>query len=142
MERLILKQHALAKALARLNNMIECYGQKKGDLTIEEEDFLAYQDSVVKRFEISFDLLWKYLKEYLFAIHGVEALSPKKVFREALLQGVLLEDEVTILVNMCNDRNLTAHTYDAEHSAEVAEMVIEYYYKIKPALFRIVEQGK
>lgn len=139
MERLTLKQQSLAQALKRLNNMITRYYEKKKDLEIDEEDFLAYQDSVVKRFEISFELLWKYLKEYLAEVHGVEALSPKKVFREALAQRLLSKDEMNLLLKMCNDRNLTAHTYSEEHSAELAERVIEYYYKIKPALFRIVE---
>ena len=50
--------------------------------------------AVVKSFEISFDLLWKYLKQLLVVRHGIEVASPKKVFKEAGLQDMLTEHEL------------------------------------------------
>ncbi|MEX0849756.1 MAG: HI0074 family nucleotidyltransferase substrate-binding subunit [Candidatus Dependentiae bacterium] len=140
MERLTLKQRTLAQALKQLNDSVNLFYLKKQLEGISHEEYIAFRDSVVKRFEISFDLLWKYLKEFLFEVHGIEVASPRKVIRESFAQGLFTEDEMNLLIKMCNDRNLTAHTYDEDHSAEVAERVIEYYYKIKPALFRVVEQ--
>ncbi len=57
------------------------------------------------------------------------------------LQKFLSQGDADLLLKMCDDRNLTVHRYDEDYLAEVAEMVIEYYHKIKPALFKIVEQA-
>lgn len=140
MERLITKQKTLAQALKALNNVVEGYNKAKQDSSIDGLVLEVFQDSVVKRFEFSFDLLWKYLKEFLFVHHGLDVASPKKVFKEAQLQQLITKPELETFLVMCDDRNLTAHTYDPDHAHEVAESVLGYYFLIKPALFRILEQ--
>ncbi len=129
--------HALSKALYLFEKMIVRYTLKKAN----NEELDVYQDSIQRRFEISFDLLWKFLKKLLAVEYGVELASPKKVIREATNQGLFTAQEMHVLIKMCDDRNLAAHAYDADYSAELADRVIEYYHKIKPALFKIVEQA-
>ena len=140
MERLIAQQKNSAKMLKSLHEMIAGYNRMKQDDSVNDLVLEALQDSVIKRFEISFDLLWKYLKEFLFVHHGVDVASPKKVFREAMIQQLLTKSELEVFLGMCDDRNLTAHTYDFDHAQEVAESILKYYFIIKPALFRILEQ--
>jgi nucleotidyltransferase substrate binding protein (TIGR01987 family) len=140
MERLNAQQENLAKSLKSLNAAIEGYCHAKQNNSREDLILEVFQDSVVKRFEISFDLLWKYLKEFLFVYHGIEVVSPKKVFKEALTQQLINHTELETFLAMCDDRNLTAHTYDRDHAQEVAETVLGYYFVIKPALVRILQQ--
>lgn len=140
MERLITKQKTLAKALRSLSEVVEGYSKAKQDGSTDSLVLEVFQDSMVKRFEFSFDLLWKYLKEFLFVHHGIDIASPKKVFKEAQLQRLITDSELETFLAMCDDRNLTAHTYDSEHAQEVAESVLGYYFLIKPALYRILEQ--
>jgi nucleotidyltransferase substrate binding protein (TIGR01987 family) len=141
MERLIAQQKVLAKALRMLSLMVEGYHRKKQELQQDDFDFLVYQSAVVKHFEISFDLLWKYLKQYLFVHYGVDVASPKKVFKETGMQRLCTDEEVTAFLKMCDDRNMMAHTYDPDYAYEVAESVLSNYFLIKPTLYRIIEQA-
>jgi 5'(3')-deoxyribonucleotidase len=45
----------------------------------------------------------------------------------------------TFLV-MCNDHNLIKKDYGIDDFQEVAESFMGYYFLIKPALFRVLEQ--
>lgn len=35
----------------------------------------TYRNSAIKMFELSLDTLWKYVKEFLWAVHGVDHAS-------------------------------------------------------------------
>lgn len=74
------------------------------------------RDSAIQRFQISFELCWKYLKSYLEEEHNAVCTSPRSCFRAAFMHGVIAHDpfwiELTVL------RNYTVHTYNeqlAEH---------------------------
>lgn len=67
------------------------------------------RDSAIKRFEIAFDLSWKFLKTYLEDIHGIIVASPKNTFREAHKLGIIEYD--SIWLSMTDDRNQIAHIY-------------------------------
>lgn len=59
----------------------------------EEENregfILAAQDSMIQRFEYSYDSFWKFLKRYLEREFESEDInSPKKVFRECVKNGI------------------------------------------------------
>jgi len=41
------------------------------------------RDSAIQRFEISFELCWKFLKAYLEAEHNAYCTSPRTCFRPA-----------------------------------------------------------
>ena len=72
-----------------------------------ESSFL--RDSVIQRFEFSWELAWKMLKLRL-AFLGVEALSPRDVFRQSLQAGLIQDGNVWTEAQL--HRNLTSHTYD------------------------------
>jgi nucleotidyltransferase substrate binding protein (TIGR01987 family) len=70
------------------------------------------RDSAIQRFEISFELCWKFLKTYLEEEHNVSCTSPRTCFRAAFKNGVIADDpfwiELTVL------RNYTVHTYNEQ----------------------------
>ena len=70
------------------------------------------RDSAIQRFEISFELCWKFLKAYLEEEHNASCTSPRTCFRLAFRHGVIDDDpfwiEVTVL------RNYTVRTYNEE----------------------------
>lgn len=69
------------------------------------------RDSVIQRFEFSFELAWKTLQLYL-EHQGLEAGSPRQTLKGAFAQGIIPdEDEANIWFAMLEDRNLTTHTY-------------------------------
>jgi nucleotidyltransferase substrate binding protein (TIGR01987 family) len=44
---------------------------------------LIVRDAAIQRFEYSFEIFWKFLKEYLKFEDGIICASPKSCFREA-----------------------------------------------------------
>ncbi len=106
--------YSFEKALERFG---ETLARKEG---LEEEGFGdLYLDLLVKRFEFTYEMAWKALKRYLDYL-GLEASSPRAVFREAYAQGILKDESVWL--DMIEMRNLSSHVYDEE---EIAVMIDE-----------------
>lgn len=83
-----------------------------------ENSFL--RDSVIQRFEFSWELAWKMLKLQL-AFLGVEALSPREVIRQSLQAGLIQDGEVWTEAQL--QRNMTSHTYDEALGIKVYSFV-------------------
>lgn len=91
------------------------------------------RDSSIKRFEYTYELLWKCVKIYLSDQFGIESFSPKECFRELKKNQLLNERETELLLKMADDRNVIIHTYQKKFS--------EYLYKkIKNKYFGLIEK--
>lgn len=115
MERLKLDYCQLNKAIKTL--------QKGFNIAIrlqqfEDVDFdLVAEDSIIKRFEYTYETFWKFLKRYLETAHKLEDInSPKKVFRACVKTEVCTPEQGDILIDMSDDRNETSHSYNIEAS--------------------------
>ena len=80
------------------------------------------RDSAIQRFEISFELCWKFLKAFLEDEHNVRCTSPRTCFRAAFKNGVLDDDPFWIDLTVL--RNYTVHTYN--------ESLADYVYSRLP----------
>lgn len=119
------KYEICQKALDSLQDAIELI--ENTDEISKEKEYLAYQDSVIKRFEYTLDVIWKYLKEYIFNKYGVVVKSPKETFREAFKQNMIDQDEAELALNMVDDRNETSHRYDMAKAKDISQMIPTYY---------------
>lgn len=70
------------------------------------------RDSAIQRFEISFELCWKFLKAYLEEEHYAVCTSPRTCFRSAFMHGVIDNDPFWIDLTVL--RNYTVHTYNEQ----------------------------
>lgn len=69
------------------------------------------KEGIVQRFEYTFELAWKTLKDKLIEDGlQLEKISPKYVFKFAYQHKYL--DSIELWIEMTNDRNLMSHTYD------------------------------
>jgi len=68
------------------------------------------RDSSIQRFEIAFELCWKYLKAYLEEMHNSICTSPQSCFRAAFKQGMIANDP--FWMDLAKLRNYTVHTYN------------------------------
>jgi len=93
------------------------------------------RDAAIQRFEYSFEIFWKFLKEYLRVKEGIICNSPKSCFREAFNVKLLTEQETVTALEMTDDRNLTAHTYHEEVAEEIYRK-INNYYKLMDKVYR------
>jgi nucleotidyltransferase substrate binding protein (TIGR01987 family) len=98
-------------------------------LALPKDDIV--RDSAIQRFEISFELCWKFLKAYLEEEHNAACTSPRTCFRAAFKNGVIDNDPFWIDLTVL--RNYTVHTY--------SERLADYVYARLPeaaARFRTV----
>lgn len=84
------------------------------------------QAGVIQRFEYSYELAWKTMKDYL-EDNGVviSPVTPRNVIKEAFAAGLIKEGQ--IWVDMMLHRNLLSHTYDFSNFKKVLEAVDNFY---------------
>lgn len=86
------------------------------------------QDGFVQRFEYTFELAWKTLRDYLLE-NGYKLDSPKSVIRQAYQSGYIADGE--IWMDALEKRNNTVHTYNQEILKETIRFLTEEF---QPAL--------
>ncbi|MDW7732621.1 MAG: HI0074 family nucleotidyltransferase substrate-binding subunit [Methanolobus sp.] len=100
---------------------------------LEEPFSLIVRDASIQRFEYTFEITWKLIREYLKDKEGIVCNSPKSCFREAFRMNLLTEDETVQALQMTDERNMTTHTYREEVADEIYSNLADYYalmYKI------------
>lgn len=104
-----------------------------------EKLYRVYRDSMIQRFEYTFDVTWKLLSEYLVSQgRTTEIKAPKAIFRESLKAGILSEEETRLAINMVEDRNLTTHGYDEALIEEISARIPSYAVLLE----KVVQQAK
>ena len=94
---------------------------------IQREPYsVIVRDATIQRFEYTFEIFWKLVKEYLYNHEGIECNSPKSCFREASSVGLLSEEQTITCLEMTDDRNLTSHTYIEEVAESIYEKIRDY----------------
>lgn len=85
------------------------------------------RDATIQRFEYTFEIFWKLVKEYLYSYEGIDSNSPKSCFRGGFSVGILNEEQSLTCLEMTDDRNLTTHTYVEEVADSIYEKIRDYY---------------
>ncbi len=121
--------------------MMKRYEERKEDFSrainrlseaLEEEETDVIVDGVLHRFEFTFELAWKTLKDYLEYIGVINKTgSPREVLKSAFEHGII--DNGQEWINMMLSRNSLSHLYDEETSREI-------YYNIKEIYFGLLKQ--
>lgn len=83
------------------------------------------KEGLVQRFEYTFELAWKTIKDYLQSV-GVGVKFPRETIKQAFHYGVIQNGEIWF--EMLEKRNQMAHMYDEEHFNEVIESIENKYY--------------
>ena len=86
------------------------------------------QEGVIQRFEYSYELAWKTMKDYLEA-EGltITPVTPRNVIKEAFAAGIIKDGQVWI--DMMLHRNILSHTYDFSKFRTVLEALNNRYLK-------------
>lgn len=119
-------------AVKRLNEANIAY-KKNGEETL-------IQDSLIKRFEFTFELAWKTLRDFLTEQgYAIKVGSPKNIIAFAFQEGFLSDEKIWL--DMLEARNQTAHDYNRAHAEEVAEDISNRYCKVLQKLCKFIEEN-
>ena len=122
------------KALRQLNEMV---AYKKSGIKDTFQIKMA-RDSLIQRFEFTFELAWKSLADFLEShMARLEFKTPRAVIKKAFQMNII-EDE-QLWISLLESRNLMAHTYTEEAATEIAEDIIK---KFAPEMNELLKKLK
>jgi len=113
----------LERALAQLRAAIAAHQ------AMPDNDLIVI--ALIKAYEFSFELSWKTLKD-LLAWNGIDARLPREVLKQAFASGLLQNGQLWI--DMLEQRNLMAHTYDQARALQAAERISRSFWPALEAL--------
>ena len=137
MERVIERREDLGRALKNFHESIQIFNESKIARNIAPAQIRVNRNSVIKTFELCYDLLWKSLKDFIEKKLGILVTSPKKVFQEARTQNLIDDREFKEMLAVVDDRNLTARTYDEDFAESVAQRAIAHFDLMKKVAEKI-----
>lgn len=120
----------------RFQNFEKAIGHLADALEIENPDLLQ-KAGIIQFFEMSYELAWNTLKDYLEEQGFTDVKSPRNALKKGFEVG-LIEDG-HLWMELLLDRNLTAHTYDEEKATEVEELIHEKYFPLLSQLYEILK---
>lgn len=127
------KMHNFCRAVERLSEALAALAQAP--------DSSVIRDGVIQRFEFTFELAWKSLKEHM-EDQGADMSGitfSKQVFRAAYAAG-LIDDEMTWL-DMLTARNITSHVYDDQQAAAVVSDIRDRFLAPLAALAQLYQNN-
>ena len=101
-----------SSALHRLQEPLES-GKSLSDLE---------REGVIQRFEYTFELAWKLLKDYLeYSGVEIDKVTPRNVIKEAFAAKLI--DDGNDWIDMLDARNDMSHMYDVKHFEKVEKKI-------------------
>ena len=121
----------------RFQNFSKSMNYLGSALQIADPD-IVQKAGIIQFFEMSFELAWNMVKDYLEEQGFVDIKSPRGALKKAFEMGIIENghDWMDLLL----DRNLTAHTYDEEKATEMEQLIQNKYFPLLKALHESFQQ--
>jgi nucleotidyltransferase substrate binding protein (TIGR01987 family) len=87
---------------------------------------------LIKFYEMSFELSWKLMKDYLEE-QGFIVKSPRETIKQAFQTEIITQGENWI--NALEDRNMTSHVYDEKMVILVIDKIRHSYFELLKDLY-------
>lgn len=110
----------------RFENFDKAYSQLHAAILDFDKLSVLEKEGLIQRFEYTFELAWKTLKDYLES-QEVEVKFPREVIKAAFHYELIQDGEAWM--DMLEKRNLLAHTYDEERFNFAVKKIKEEYYE-------------
>ena len=96
------------------------------------------KEGLIQRYEYTFELSWKTLKDYLEA-QGIMTKFPKEVIKESFQANFL--DDGDIWMDMLEKRNMITHTYDKNIFEQIVDLIVNsYFYQIQFTFNKLLKE--
>lgn len=108
----------------RKQELLSATKRLKEALQEKENDIII--DGTLHRFEFTFELAWKTMKDYLEYSGIIDGIgSPREIIKTAFANGII--DDGENWIKMMLARNSLSHLYDEEKSREIYTEIKENY---------------
>jgi nucleotidyltransferase substrate binding protein, HI0074 family len=116
----------------RFQNYEKVLSHLSAALQLTEPDMLQMA-GIIQFFEMSYELAWNVLKDYLEEQGFTDVKSPRNAIKKAFEIG-LIEDGHAWM-DLLLDRNLTSHAYDEEKVNEIERLIYQKYFPLLSRLY-------
>jgi nucleotidyltransferase substrate binding protein (TIGR01987 family) len=111
---------------------------------LEERTLESYSEleleGLVQRFEYTFELAWKTLKDYLeYTGIVLEQITPRSVIKAAFAAKIITDGQVWI--DMLAQRNLMSHVYDSKKFKEATVAIKGSYLNVLEELYVFLKKN-
>ena len=93
---------------------------------------IVQKAGIIQFFEVSFELAWNLLKDYLEEQGFIDVKSPRGALKKAFEMNIL--ENGHDWMDLLQDRNLTAHTYDEQKVTEMEHLIKNKYFPLLKVL--------
>ena len=130
-QRLIRKLRQTLRAFNRLKEIKNYEGYLEREILYEV---------AAKRFEYTFESLWKLLRLYLLDLKGLECNSPMDCFKTFYQLGVLGEEEGRLIPKVVRKRNEIVHIYDFLLAEDIYRFILSEVIPLFEKILKVVEK--
>lgn len=121
----------------RFQNFTKSMKYLEDALQIPKPDILQ-KAGIIQFFEMSFELAWNLVKDYLEDQGFVDVKSPRGALKKAFEMNILENGHEWM--DLLQDRNLTAHTYDEQKATDMEQLIQHKYFPLLKALHNSFKQ--
>lgn len=97
----------------------------------------AENGGLIQFYEVSFELSWKIMKDYLEA-EGYVVKSPRTTIKQAIQSEII--DNGHLWIDALDDRNLSTHLYDEEAIKNISKKIENVYFPEIKKLYIFLKQ--
>ncbi|MFN7099463.1 MAG: nucleotidyltransferase substrate binding protein [Flavobacterium sp.] len=111
----------------RFEHFVNAFKQLKNAKQLRSErDFTELElQGVIQAFEVSQELCWKVMKDFLEEQGKTDLFGSKNAVKEAFNLGLIDDGEVWF--DMIKSRNLTSHIYDYKEILAILDTILNVY---------------
>ena len=122
--------------MERIENFNRAYNILADAVKAFKPDSVLTHMALIQAFEVTFELAWKILKDYLYA-NGVTANLPREVIKEAFSFEVIKNGKIWI--DMLDDRNASSHEYNMDKILTILNKITTVYFEELSRFYKEVE---
>ncbi|MDG2430833.1 nucleotidyltransferase substrate binding protein [Flavobacterium sp.] len=111
----------------RFEHFRNAFRQLKNAKVIQKERAFSELElqGVIQAFEVSQELSWKVMKDFLEEQGKTDLFGSKNAVKEAFNVGIISDG--AIWLDMIKSRNLTSHIYDENEILKILEVILNDY---------------
>ncbi|MBI3541469.1 MAG: nucleotidyltransferase substrate binding protein [Deltaproteobacteria bacterium] len=116
----------------RFQNYEKAFSQLEKAMLIQNPSEIE-RAGLVQFFELTFELAWKTLKDYL-ETQGFQPNTPREVLKQAYQSQCISRGDIWL--EALDNRNLTVHVYDDATSLQVIQLIRSKYFDLLKELYQ------